>query len=486
MRGAGRVVIALGAALIFLGASKGADAATLKANYQFQGNLTSAVAGAPDLTDLGAGNRFALEEVDGISRSVLTFPKGNGLSLATAGLVDPENHSVVMLFRLADVSRYRRILDFANSTSDNGLYNLDGHVALYGSDEPRRVPLSQGAVFDDSYAQVVLTNAAVSGGARETTVYVNGALAAAARTSKGFDLGPGVLRFFKDNVSGPAGGEESAGAVACILVYDGALTADEVGQVADDPSLCPAPRSSLGRPKAFVVEKPQARELGRSIAVNTGLTVSCPVGTASCAARGRVDVASTSRRATAVRIRHLGAIRFSVPPGVSRSVVMRLSGPGARALREAGRMKIRASAEIVAGGRRRAAAQQVGTIEAPRSPAFKAGAYTGMTSQALPIVLSVGRAAVRSVYFRWRVRCADGQTHTNTIFLRGDRVRRGRFSFDRALDTGGSVHVSGRIRGFHASGTLSRTGTSTFGTKCILRRIGWHARASGVEVGASR
>ncbi len=469
--------------MVFLGASKGADAATLKANYQLQGNLISGVAGAPDLTDLGTGNRFALEEVDGISRSVLTFPKGNGLSLATAGLVDPENHSVVMLFRLADVTRYRRILDFANSTSDNGLYNLNGHLVIYGSDSSRRVAVSRGAVFDDSYAQVVLTSAAVSTGVRETTAYVNGVQVAAARTSQGFGLGEGVLRFFKDNVSGPAGGEESAGAVACILVYDGALTADEVGQVADSPALCPAPQSSPGRPKAVATEMPRARELGRAIAVNTGLTVSCPIGTASCAAHGRVDVASTSRRAT--RIERLGAVRLSVPPGASRSVVVRLSGPGARALREAGRLKIRASAEIVAAGRRRAVARQTGTIEAPRPPAFKAGTYTGTTSQALPIILTVGRAAVRSVYFRWRVRCADGQTHTSTIFLRGDRVRRGRFSFDRALDTGGSVHVSGRIRGVHASGTASRTGASAFGTRCTVRKIGWHARASGVEVGAS-
>lgn len=484
MRGAGRA-IALGAALIFLGGGDGAEAATLKADYQLQGNLISAVAGAPDLTDLGTGNRFALETVDGVSRRVLTFPRGNGLSLATAGLVDPDNHSVVVLFRLAEVNRYRRILDFANSTADNGLYDLDGHAVIYGSDDPERVAVSQGAVFDDSYAQVVLTSAAVSAGTRETTVYVNGAQVASARTSKGFGLGEGVLRFFKDNVSGPAGGEESAGAVACILVYDGTLTAAEVGQIAGGPSPCPAPRSSPGRPKAFAGEKPRARRLGRSIAVDTGLTVSCPIGTRSCAARGRVDVASTSRRAKATRLERLGSAGFSVPAGASRSVVVRLSGPGARALREAGRLKVRASAEIVAAGGRRATAQQAGTIEAPRSPAFKPGTYSGTTSQGLPIVVTLSRTAVRTVYFRWQVRCGDGRTHTNSVFLRGGRVRRGRFSFERALDSGGSVQVSGRIKGVHASGTLSRTGRSVFGANCAVREIGWHARASGVEVGTS-
>ena len=34
-------------------------AQTLKADYQFQGNLNSSVAGAPAMTNLGAGNSFA-------------------------------------------------------------------------------------------------------------------------------------------------------------------------------------------------------------------------------------------------------------------------------------------------------------------------------------------------------------------------------------------------------------------------------------------
>jgi concanavalin A-like lectin/glucanase superfamily protein len=470
------------AALIFLGGSEGAGAATLKASYRLQGNRVSEVAGAPELTDLGAGNRFAFETVDGISRQVLTFPRGNGLSLATTGLVDPDNHSVVMLFRLADVSGYRRILDFSNGTSDNGLYDLSGHVVLYVNGN---VAASQGAVFDDSYVQLVLTNAAAPGGSQQTAAYINGVSVAAAKTSEDFDLGSGVLRFFKDNTSGPGKGEESAGAVSCILVYDGTLTAEEVGQVAGDPSLCPAPRPVPGRAKALATGKPQARRSGRSIVVDTGLTVSCPIGTASCAASGRVDVAPARGRATAARIKHLGAIGFSVPAGASRRVAVRLSGPGARALRRAGTLKVRASAEIAAAGGRRATAQQTGRIKAPRPPAFKAGTYTGTTGQGLPIFITVGQTAVRSVYFRWRVSCADGQTHTNTIFLRGGQVRRGRFSFGGVLDTGGSVQVSGRIKGVHASGTLSRMGASAFGTKCTTKKIRWHARASGVEVESS-
>jgi hypothetical protein len=257
VRGSSGLVGVLAAALIVLGGGDDAGAATLKANYQLQGDRVSEVVGAPELTNLGAGNRFALETVDGIARQVLAFPKGNGLSLATAGLVDPGSNSVAMLFRLADVSGYRRILDFTNGTSDNGLYNLNGRVVIYGG-----AAASQGIVFGDSYAQVVLANGVVRDGSRETVVYVNGVEVAAAKTPQGFDLGSGVLRFFEDNTSGPATGEESAGAVACILVYDGALAASEVGQVAADPTLCPAPRSVQGKPKAEAVEKAGGEKLG--------------------------------------------------------------------------------------------------------------------------------------------------------------------------------------------------------------------------------
>jgi hypothetical protein len=53
------------------------------------------------------------------------------------------------------------------------------------------------------------------------------------------------------------------------------------------------------------------------------------------------------------------------------------------------------------------------------------------------------------------------------------------------LNSGGSANVSGRLDGDHASGTLSRLGASISGTRCTVRRISWHARTSGVEIGTS-
>jgi hypothetical protein len=238
MRQIGVRVGGLAAALV-LGASGVAGAATLKASYQLQGSRASQMTGAPALTDIGPGNRFATGEVDGNTRQVLAFPKGGGVALRTAGLVGPISHSIVMTFRLDEVSGFRRLLDFSDGRSDNGLYNLDGRVVLYlGGD----TAASPAGVLGTSYVQVALTSEATLGGSQWTAAYVDGTPVVAGTTAQDFGLGAGGLRFFKDNVSGGASGEQSAGALACALVYDGALTPSEVAQQAADPTLCPAPR----------------------------------------------------------------------------------------------------------------------------------------------------------------------------------------------------------------------------------------------------
>jgi hypothetical protein len=477
VRGAGGIVGVLVAVAIVLGGGESADAATLKANYQLQGSLASAVGGAPDLVDLGTGNRFRFESVDGVRRQVLRFPEGNGLALSTSGLVDSRSYSVVLLFRLDDLGGYRRILDFSDSTEDDGFYDYFGHAVIFN----RSGDGTRGIVFDESYAQVVLTSAPAANDSQRVVAYVNGAKVVAATTSKGFDLGRGALRLFQDNTSGSAGGEESAGALACLLVYDGVLNGDEVGQLATEPALCPAPRPIPRRAKAIATGKPELRQLGRSPVVDTGLTVRCPIGPTPCSVRARVDLTPSSKRALGVRIGGLGESRSSLPTGASARVLVRLSPFGSKTLREAGSLRVRTSTRITVPGGKGAAAQRVGRIEAPRPRAYRPGLYTGTTSQGLPIFIGVSRTRIQQVLFRWRVRCADGKLRTNAILVEGERIRGGRFSFSRDLETGGSVRITGRLRGVRASGTLSRRGASAFGAKCTAGEIGWHARVTGLE-----
>lgn len=104
------------------------------------------------------------------------------------------------------------------------------------------------------------------------------------------------------------------------------------------------------------------------------------------------------------------------------------------------------------------------------------GSYLGVTSQGLPISFVVHPGSVSSVRFGWRARCADGQVHTNTIALDGTRIHYGVFSLGGLLETGGIAHVDGRIAGSTASGTLSRSRGTAFGTNCRTSGISWHAK----------
>jgi hypothetical protein len=242
MREIGRRAGALAAGLALLAgigtASTAAPAVTLKASYLLQGTRASQTPGAPDLVDIGPGNRFTTETIDGAPRQVLRFPRGGGLSLATDGLVDPISHSIVMNLRLADVSGIRRLVDFSGGDSDDGLYAFGGRLVLYVGGP---VAFGQDVALNGSWVQIALTSEPTLTGSEWTVVAVNGTPVAGGTTPRGFRLGAGGLRLFKDNVRGPARREESAGAVACVLLYDGALTIAELGQVAGG-ALCPAPR----------------------------------------------------------------------------------------------------------------------------------------------------------------------------------------------------------------------------------------------------
>jgi hypothetical protein len=116
------------------------------------------------------------------------------------------------------------------------------------------------------------------------------------------------------------------------------------------------------------------------------------------------------------------------------------------------------------------------------------GSYVGETSQGLPITFEVAPGAVGTLRFGWRATCDDGQVHQNTIVLPGSRLHYGVFAMGGTLETGGIAHVSGKIEGSEASGSLSRSHGSAFGTNCRATGIAWHAQmeaGSGSEGAAA-
>ena len=207
-----------------MSASHGAWAA-LKADYRFQNDLHSAVAGAPDLAPLAAGTAFANEAVQcNLSRRVLTFPKGSGLALApmTSVLANTGTYTVLMLVRFDVIAGFRKYLDFKNGTSDIGLYDVSGVLRWYNVTESVDAPITT------AYADIGLRRDA----AGQVTGFVDGVPKLQA-ADFGSDLGVAdansTWRFFVDDITT---GEDSAGAVARIRIWDTALSDEEV-QIAD-------------------------------------------------------------------------------------------------------------------------------------------------------------------------------------------------------------------------------------------------------------
>ena len=223
----------------------GLSAQAVTADYRFQNNESSSVAGAPDLVNLIAPaqtcpaycNGFGSDNVLGDTTTVLQFPKDNGVALSptTSVLSDNGIYTIAVLFKVQDVSGFRRIADFKNGTSDTGLYLQSGALVLYPN-----APSANAPVVVDTYVQVVVTR----DGSGMFKGYVNGVLQFTVDDSVsqyGLIDSSNALRFFEDNVSGGAIEEDSAGAVSRIRIYDGALTPEQVGLL----SACTLPPANM-------------------------------------------------------------------------------------------------------------------------------------------------------------------------------------------------------------------------------------------------
>ncbi len=208
-------------ALLFFGAPHVTHAsANLVADYRFNGSHASSVGSAPDLADIGS-NSFAADTVDSVSCNVLTFSQGNGLSLATNGLISSDTYSIVMLFRFDNTSSYRKLVDFKNGTEDYGLYNFSQKLRFYTDASGANVVFQ-----DNTYAQVVLTR---DGTTKQVTGYVDGAqeIQFTDTNDRALIDSSNTLRFLIDDTT-TGGVEASAGAVARIRIYDGVLSSGEV------------------------------------------------------------------------------------------------------------------------------------------------------------------------------------------------------------------------------------------------------------------
>ncbi len=182
------------------------------ADYRFQLTLASSAGSPPDLQDIGVGNTFVSETVDGCSRVVRLLPLHNGLQLVpTTGVMPTNVYTIVMLFRLDQTNGYRRLVDFKAGTSDYGLYVYNGRLFFKPTVQAPAPTIAAG-----NYVQVVVTRDGTN-----VVGYVNGIRQFSFTDTSlyGVISSANALRFFKDD----GATEESGGAVARIRLYPAAM-----------------------------------------------------------------------------------------------------------------------------------------------------------------------------------------------------------------------------------------------------------------------
>lgn len=197
----------------------------LIADYRF-GGLESSVAGAPPLTNLGChsdngfeiSNSFFGDSVDGSVDGVLAFPKGCGFELelltgSTWGF--PYNtYTFVGLFKLSEVSGFRRI------AGGNGFVGQDYNLAYIADGRLQGESTSNVPFRERHYIQVAVTRTP-SG---EVRGYRDGSLRVTEQDGDGDAVPEGWIWFFKDVFSE----NSSAGSIARLRIYDGALSAAQI------------------------------------------------------------------------------------------------------------------------------------------------------------------------------------------------------------------------------------------------------------------
>ena len=184
--------------------------------YEFNGDFSNSYGTLPALTPQTNGGFSGFNsgtwEWDGD-----TAP-GEGLQLSLSSPLSV--YSVGIIFRYSQVDAYRKVLDYADQTSDDGLYVVDGSFLPWPYTE-----ILEGSIAADTTTTIILTRDA--GGT--IAFYQNGSSTPLFTRDDDDDayVAATTLSFFlDDNVTG--GEFSSAGSVAEIRVWDTALSAAEI------------------------------------------------------------------------------------------------------------------------------------------------------------------------------------------------------------------------------------------------------------------
>lgn len=195
------------AAAMFVPAA-GVQAASVVASYELNNTFADQLGGT-SLT--GNGGTFTGSALtDGLS-----FGANQGPTLTNGAIANSTSYSLELIFTLADVPGYNKIIDFSGRTQDNGLYIHNGALNFFGG------AAGSGIISNGQTAQVVLTN-----NAGTVTGFLNGVQQFSFTDVNNLARIGASLHFFQDDSA--VGGEASPGFADLIRLYDAPLTAAEV------------------------------------------------------------------------------------------------------------------------------------------------------------------------------------------------------------------------------------------------------------------
>ena len=375
----GRIALAGVVALLATGilAQDAGALGTLGADYRLQDTYASSVPPGVPLSDVGPGNKFVTETVGCKPTRVLSFPKDSGVQVQSGNLVASSNwYSIVVLFRLAETSGYRRIMAPSGASgdttfdTDNGLYGFGGRLAIFDSTVPGYPFLSPTVLIaPNQYVEVAFTYRSTSGGPENFAAgYVNGIQRVIYPTPSHNAHFAYLMRFFKDNDTGGSTTEESAGAVARIRIYNGDLDAGEIASIfASSPitGACdPAKKAGAAvNGKVKVTQGPNGL-----FVVLTGIDASCPDGGGACTGTAVIKKGAPPKRAASASKlpKRLGKKALSVAAGQTQTVRVKLTRKASEALLDRGKLRVKISVNLSAPNGTPAIASRTAKLKPPQ------------------------------------------------------------------------------------------------------------------------
>jgi len=198
----------------------GPSGSTVVADYRFEGNLASSVAGGP-LLQLEGGRiaDFVPDTVFQSNRTVLEFAGTSGLLLDSTGLVNKQSYTISLIFEFPSVSGYARLVDARDPPDSEGLFLVNGLLLL------NPYPAEAGpAAGDKQYSHVVLVNnglytRAYRDGVKRLDLLDNAGVGAIGSA--------GLMHLFRQSDGSYAPG----GRVARVRLFNGAMNDAEVASL---------------------------------------------------------------------------------------------------------------------------------------------------------------------------------------------------------------------------------------------------------------